>query len=125
LLYLNHQPYRVSLPSGGKILPHIQTRCNDWLNEKLCEHNLFLDAGLDHLLGLVERLSLKIAQIDATGFLDASVLGETVHPRNFNSLRRIKDEDGSIIQEQEDFVELASSEFMLQQLKALLASGAQ
>jgi SNF2 family DNA or RNA helicase len=95
------------------------------LFEQIFIHNLFPDAGLEHLLGLVERLSLKIAQIDATGFLDASVLGETVHPRNFNSLRRIKEEDGSIIQEQEDFMELASSEFMLQQLKALLASGAQ
>jgi hypothetical protein len=40
-------------------------------------------------------------------------------------MRRIKDEDGSVIQEQEDFIELASSEYMLQQLKALLASGAQ
>ena len=87
-------------------------------------HNLFPDAGLEHLLGLVERLSQKIAQIDATGFLDASVLGETVHPRNFNSLRRIQNEDGSIVQEQEDFLELASSEFMLQQLKGLLAGGA-
>jgi len=88
-------------------------------------HNLFPDAGLERLLGLVESLSQKIAQIDATGFLDASVLGEIVHPRNFNTMRRIKDEDGSVIQEQEDFIELASSEYMLQQLKALLASGAQ
>ena len=93
--------------------------------EQIYIHNLFPDAGLERLLGLVESLSLKIAQIDATGFLDASVLGETVHPRNFNSLRRIKEEDGSIIQEQEDFMELASSEFMLQQLKALLGSGVQ
>ena len=86
-------------------------------------HNLFPDAGLERLLGLVESLSQKIAQIDATGFLDASVLGETVHPQNFNTLRRIKEEDGSVIEEQEEFIELASSESMLQQLKSLLASG--
>lgn len=92
--------------------------------DEIAIHNLFPDAGLEQLLGLVESLSRKIAQIDATGFLDASVLGETVHPRNFNTLRRIKDEDGSIVQEQEEFIELASSEFMLQQLKSLLASGA-
>jgi superfamily II DNA or RNA helicase/HKD family nuclease len=92
--------------------------------DEIVIHNLFPDAGLERLLGLVESLSQKIAQIDATGFLDASVLGETVHPRNFNTLRRIKDEDGTVVQEQEEFIELASSEFMLQQLKSLLASGA-
>lgn len=92
--------------------------------EKIFIHNLFPDEGLEKLLGLVESLSQKIAQIDATGFLDASVLGETVHPRNFNTLRRIREEDGAVVQEQEEFIELASSEFMLQQLKAMLASGA-
>ncbi len=93
-------------------------------HEQIVIYNMFPDAGLEELLGIVESLSRKIANIDATGFLDASVLGETVHPRNFNTLRRIRDEDGSVIEEQEQFVELASSEFMLQQLKALLASGA-
>lgn len=88
-------------------------------------HNLFPDAGLERLLKLVQNLSQKIAQIDATGFLDASVLGETVHPRNFNTLRRIQDEDGTVIEEQEQFIELASSEYLMQELKALLASGAQ
>jgi len=38
-------------------------------------------------------------------------------------LRRIKEEDGTVIEEQEEFMELASSESMLQQLKSLLASG--
>lgn len=87
--------------------------------------NMFPDEGLERLLGLVESLSRKIADIDATGFLDDGVPGETVHPRNFNTLRRIRDEDGTVVEEQEQFVELASSEFMLQQLKSLLASGAQ
>ena len=87
-------------------------------------HNLFPDAGLERLLKLVQNLSQKIAQIDATGFLDASVLGETVHPRNFNTLRRIQDEDGTVIEEQEQFIELVSSEYLLQELKALLAGGA-
>jgi hypothetical protein len=86
--------------------------------------NLFPDAGLERLLKLVQNLSQKIAQIDATGFLDASVLGETVHPRNFNTLRRIQDEDGTVVEEQEQFIELASSEYLLQELKALLAGGA-
>jgi hypothetical protein len=55
--------------------------------------------------------------------LDASVLGETVHPRNFNTLRRISEEDGSVIEEEEQFAELASSEFLLQQLKTLMDAG--
>lgn len=92
--------------------------------EQISIQNLFPDAGLERLLGLVESLNQKIAQIDATGFLDASVLGEAVHPRNFNTLRRIKDEDGTVVQEQEEIIELASSEFMMQQLKMLLATGA-
>ena len=72
----------------------------------------------------MESLSRKITDIDRTGFLDASVLGETVHPRNFNTLRRIMDEDGAVIEEQEQFAELASNEFLLQQLRGLLDTGA-
>lgn len=83
-------------------------------------HNMFPEEGLERLLKLVQSLSLKIADIDRTGFLDASVLGETVHPRNFNTLRRIQDEDGTVIEEEEQFAELASNEFLLQQLRNLL-----
>ena len=39
--------------------------------------------------------------------------------------KRIRAEDGAVVEEQEKFVELASSEFLLRQLKGLLASGAQ
>lgn len=87
-------------------------------------HNMFPEAGLERLLGLVESLNRKITDIDRIGFLDASVLGETVHPRNFNTLRRIMDEDGTVIEEQEQFTELASNEFLLQQLRGLLDTGA-
>ena len=87
-------------------------------------YNMFPDEGLERLLGLVESLSRKISNIDRTGFLDASVLGEVVHPQNFNTLRRIMEEDGRVIEEQEQFAELASNEFLIQQLRALLESGA-
>ena len=93
--------------------------------EQLWISNMFPDQGLERLLGLVESLNLKIADIDRAGFLDASVLGETVHPRNFNPLRRIRDEDGSVVEEEEQFTELASSEFLAQQLKALVEAGGQ
>ncbi len=86
-------------------------------------YNMFPDAGLERLLGLVESLSRKIADIDQAGFLDASVLGEAVHPQNFNTLRRIRDEDGSVIEEEEQFTELVSNEFLAQQLRQLLNSG--
>jgi len=85
--------------------------------------NMFPDEGLEKLLGLVESLSRKIASIDRSGFLDASILGEVVHPQNFNTLRRIEEEDGKVVEEQEQFVELVSSEFLLQNLKNLLDSG--
>lgn len=87
-------------------------------------YNMFPDEGLERLLRLVESLNRKISDIDRTGFLDASILGEVVHPHNFNTLRRIMGEDGSVIEEQEQFAELASNEFLLQQLRALLESGA-
>ncbi len=82
--------------------------------------NMFPDEGLEKLLGLVESLSRKIASIDQSGFLDASILGEVVHPQNFNTLRRIEEEDRKVVEEQEQFVELVSSEFLLQNLKNLL-----
>ncbi len=91
--------------------------------DRLWIYNMFPDAGLERLLRLVESLSVKIATIDATGFLDESILGETVHPRNFNTLRRIHDEDGSVIEEEERFTELASNEFLLKQLRELLDGG--
>jgi superfamily II DNA or RNA helicase len=88
-------------------------------------YNMFPEEGLERLLGLVESLSRKICDIDRAGFLDASILGETVHPQNFNTLRRIRDEDGKVIEEEEQFAELASSEGLLQQLRGLLDAGGQ
>ena len=86
-------------------------------------HNMFPDVGLEKLLRLVERLAKRIDQIDRAGFLDASVLGEVVHPKNFNTLRRIQEEDETVVEEEEQFSELASSEFLLRQLLDLLRAG--
>ncbi len=91
--------------------------------ERLHILNMFPEDGLEKLLGLVESLSQKIADIDRNGLLDASILGEIVHPQNFNTLRRIQAEDGTVIEEQEQFMELVSSEFLLQNLKNLLNTG--
>jgi hypothetical protein len=86
-------------------------------------YNMFPDWGLDRLLNLVDSLSRKIANIDRLGMLDASVLGEEVHPQTFNTLKRIGDEDNSVIEEEDQFTELASSEVLLQQLRAFLDGG--
>ncbi|MCP4570862.1 MAG: helicase, partial [bacterium] len=83
-------------------------------------YNMFPDAGLERLLGLVESLSTKIAHIDQAGFHDASILGETANPRNFNTLRRIRAEDGTAIEEEERFTELAGAEAFSQQLREFL-----
>lgn len=88
-----------------------------WIN------NMFPDAGLERLLRLVESLSQRIEGIDALGLLDSSVLGETVHPRNFNTLRKIRDEDGSVIEEEEQQTELVSHEYLQQEVRQLLKAG--
>ncbi len=86
--------------------------------------NLFPERALEALLGLVRSLTAKIDVINQTGFLDASVLGEVVTPRDFNTLRRIAEEDNSVIEEQESFLELASSEALLAELQKVLATEA-
>ena len=84
-------------------------------------YNMFPDEGLERLLRLVENLSRKIETINRAGFLDASVLGEMVTPRNFNTLRRIEKEDDSVVEEQEAALELASGEMLLAHLRDVLA----
>lgn len=90
--------------------------------ETLWVYNIFPEEELEKLLGLVERLFSKIRTIDDAGLLETSVLGEAVHPRNFNTLKRIADEDEDVIEEQEAQSELFSTEFLLAALKQVLAS---
>jgi hypothetical protein len=86
--------------------------------------NMFPERELEILLGLVERLTSKIDVINQVGFLDASVLGEVVTPRDFNTIRRIAAEDNTVVEEQESFLELASSEGMLAELQKVMATEA-
>src|SRR5438132_823893 len=83
-------------------------------------HNLFPEDELEELLHLIERLTIRISTIDDLGLLDSSVLGEVVHPRTFNTLRRIREEDGTVLDEEEARAELAGPEMLLKQLKDLL-----
>jgi superfamily II DNA or RNA helicase len=88
-------------------------------------YNMFPERALEQLLGLVRSLTAKIEVINQTRFLDASILGEVVTPRDFNTLKRIADEDNSVIEEQESFLELASSEVLLAELQKVLSTDAQ
>jgi hypothetical protein len=88
-------------------------------------YNMFPERALEELLGLVRSLTAKIEMINQTGFLDASVLGEVVTPRDFNTLKRIADEDDAVIEEQESCLELASSEALLAELQKVLCTDAQ
>jgi superfamily II DNA or RNA helicase len=88
-------------------------------------YNMFPERALEELLGLVRSLTAKIDVINRTGFLDASVLGEVVTPRDFNTLKRIAEEDHAVIEEQESFLELASSEALLAELQKVLSTEAQ
>jgi hypothetical protein len=83
-------------------------------------YNMFPEEELEALLHLVERLTSRISTIDDLGLLDASVLGEVVHPRTFNTIRRIREEDGTVFDEEEARAELAGPEVLLKQLKDLL-----
>jgi SNF2 family DNA or RNA helicase len=83
-------------------------------------HNMFPEDELEELLHLVERLTTRISTIDDLGLLDASVLGEVVHPRTFNTIRRIREEDGTVLDEEEARAELAGPEMLLKHLKDLL-----
>ena len=89
-------------------------------HSKIAILNMFPEDELESLLHLVERLTSRILTIDSFGLLDASILGESVHPRTFNTLRRIRDEDGAILDEEEARAELAGPEVLLKQLKEML-----
>jgi hypothetical protein len=93
--------------------------------DTLSIYNMFPERALEELLGLVRSLTAKIDVINRTGFLDASVLGEVVTPRDFNTLKRIAEEDHAVIEEQESFLELASSEALLAELQKVLSTEAQ
>lgn len=82
--------------------------------------NMFPERELEDLLHLIERLADRISQIDDVGMMDSSVLGEVVHPRTFNALRRVKGEDVSVLDEEEARAELAGPELLLKTLREML-----
>lgn len=75
-------------------------------------YNFFPEQGLEELLGLVERLQRRIADISRTVGLDSSVLGEAISTRSLEELRRLKARDPRILEELEQASELLSIDEM-------------
>jgi superfamily II DNA or RNA helicase len=75
-------------------------------------YNVFPEAGLEDLLGLVRRLAVRIAQIDQSVGLDASVLGEVVTERSLEQLRQLHRNDQEVLRDLERQAELVSTEDM-------------
>ena len=79
-------------------------------------YNFFPDDPLESLFNLVHRLYEKLDEIKRTISLNASTLGETVHPKDFNTIKHIRDEDVSVFEEFEEAPELTAGEFVKQEL---------
>lgn len=64
-------------------------------------YNFFPEKELEDLLRLVSILQGKIRNIDSSIGLDQTILGETIHPKVFGTIRRIKEKDSSLFEELE------------------------
>ncbi|RKY64459.1 MAG: hypothetical protein DRQ08_07635 [Candidatus Latescibacterota bacterium] len=83
-------------------------------------YNFFPEEELEELLGLLERLHEKLNAINRTVGLDASILGETPNPMDFNILRRLEQGDRTTLEELEAESELTVGEFLKQDLLRFL-----
>ena len=79
-------------------------------------YNFFPEEELEEILGLLARLRMKLDEINRTVGLDASVLGETPNPMDFNILQRIAHEEKETLNELEAQSELTVGEFLKQDL---------
>ena len=89
-------------------------------HEEIGVYNFIPEDELEEILGLVDRLREKLDAINRTVGLDASVLGETPNPKDFNILRRLAQEDEQTLEELEAQSELAVGEFLKQDLLRFL-----
>ncbi len=79
-------------------------------------HNFVPEDALEDLITLVDRLNKRLEKINRAGFLDASVLGETPNPREFNALQRLAQEDGTVLRELESLADLDLGEYLRREL---------
>lgn len=83
-------------------------------------YNFIPEDSLEDLLGLMERLRTKLDAINRSVGLDASVLGEAPNPMDFNTLKRIAEEDAQVLDTLESESELTIGEFLLEDLMLFL-----
>lgn len=83
-------------------------------------YNFIPEDSLEDLLGLMERLHQKLDAIHRAVGLDASVLGEAPNPLDFNTLKRIAEEDAQVLDTLESESELTIGEFLLEDLMLFL-----
>ena len=79
-------------------------------------YNFNPEDALEDLLHLVERIYNKLEGINRSIGLDASVMGESPNPQDFNAIHMIAQEDGSIFDELEQLSEIDVGEFLKQEL---------
>jgi hypothetical protein len=89
-------------------------------HDEITVYNIFPDQELESLLRLVERLQDRLRAINETIGLDASVLGELIDARTFNTLRELAAGDDSSLKFWGQVSELAGNELMRQQLLTYL-----
>jgi len=102
---LHWNPVRLIQRAGrvdriGSTFPYIQL------------YNVFPEDALESLLGIVARLSKRIAEIDRTVGLDGSVLGEVISERSLEQIRRLHSNDKQVMTDIESQAELISTEDM-------------
>ena len=73
--------------------------------DEIFVYNFFPEDELEELLRLVQILQDKIINIDSSIGLDQSILGETIHPKVFGTIKRIQKGDESL------FIELENDMF--------------
>lgn len=83
-------------------------------------YNFIPEDKLESLIRLVERLTEKLEAINRAVGLDASVLGEKPNPQDFNTLRRIAQEDGTTLDELEEASGMNIGEFIMEDLHKFL-----
>ncbi len=69
---------------------------------------------LEEILGLLGKLESKIRKVSTVVGVEATILGEKENPRNFNAMERIKEEDGTLLDEMERSSELLPASTPLQ-----------
>lgn len=90
------------------------------LHNAIDVYNFIPEDSLEDLLGLMERLRTKLDAINRSVGLDASVLGEAPNPMDFNTLKRIAEEDAQVLDTLESESELTIGEFLLEDLMQFL-----